>query len=110
MKVSNVVGTSAGMIQKWRDMFITFTDHLEPKGSLLSRNRVRVAPGASTQCPFCGQIGSAQRADGSGWSCAGCGRLFSMRRKLIDRNGQLHVVGDTAQDTQMDERIKDDDR
>lgn len=98
MQVSEIVGTSPGMIQKWRDMFAAFADQLEPGGSLTSRIRIGVAPGATTPCPFCGRVGSGQHADGRGWSCAGCGRLFSMRRELLDRNGELQIVGDTAKD------------
>lgn len=96
MQVSEIVGTSPGMIQKWRNMFAEFADQLAPSGSLSSRIRLGVAPSATTPCPFCGRTGSAQHADGRGWSCAGCGRLFSMRRELVDRDGQLHIVGDAA--------------
>lgn len=117
MQVCEIVGTSAGMIQKWRDMFAEFADQLEPSGSLSSRIRIGVAPGATTPCPFCGRVGSAQHADGRGWSCAGCGRLFSMRRELVDHNGQLQIVGDTTQgvrvrpdDVRRDRRKKDNDR
>lgn len=96
MQVSEIVGTSPGMIRKWRDMFAAFADQLQPSGSLSSRIRLGVAPGATTPCPFCGRLGSAKHTDDRGWSCAGCGRLFSMRRDLADCDGQLHIVGEPA--------------
>ncbi|WP_246025057.1 DUF746 domain-containing protein [Paraburkholderia dinghuensis] len=94
MQVSEIVGTSAGMAQKWRDMFAAFAGQLEPCGSLTSKIRLGVTPDGATPCPFCGRTGTAQHTDGRGWSCSGCGRLFSMRREVVDRNGRLHIVSD----------------
>ncbi|MBU9444414.1 DUF746 domain-containing protein [Burkholderia multivorans] len=92
MQVANLVGTSHGMIQKWHNMFAEFADRLEPSGSLSARIRLGVEPTAATPCPFCGRIGSARQVDGRGWACAGCGRLFTMRREVADRNGRLQIV------------------
>ncbi|WP_342310464.1 DUF746 domain-containing protein [Burkholderia pyrrocinia] len=96
MQVADIVGTSPGMIQKWYNMFTEFADQMEPNGSLSARIRLGVEPTATTPCPFCGRVGSAQQADSRGWSCAGCGRLFSMRREVVDRSGRLQIV---AEDT-----------
>ncbi|MBB5409203.1 transposase-like protein [Paraburkholderia sp. HC6.4b] len=96
MQVSDEIGTSHGMIQKWRDMFTAFADQLEPSGTLSARIRVGSTPGTTTPCPFCGRSGTAQYTDARGWSCAGCGRLFSMRRKVVERNGQFHIADDAA--------------
>ncbi|MBC8733151.1 DUF746 domain-containing protein [Paraburkholderia sp. UCT2] len=96
MQVSEIVGTSPGMIGKWRNMFAEFADQLEPSGGLSSRISLGVAPGATTPCPFCGRSGSAQRTDDRGWSCVGCGRLFSMRRELVDSDGKLRIVGNAS--------------
>nr|WP_254218103.1 DUF746 domain-containing protein [Burkholderia multivorans] len=92
MQVANLVGTSHGMIQKWHNMFAEFADRLEPSGSLSARIRLGVEPTAATPCPFCGRVGSARQVDGRGWACAGCGRLFTMRREVADRNGRLQIV------------------
>nr|WP_275925460.1 DUF746 domain-containing protein [Burkholderia sola] len=96
MQVADLVGTSHGMVQKWHNMFIEFADRLEPSGSLSTPIRLSVKPTAATPCPFCGRVGSAQQVDGRGWACAGCGRLFSMRREVADRNGRLQIVADEA--------------
>ncbi len=96
MQVSEIIGTSAGMVQRWRDKFAEFADQLEPGGSLSSRIRLGVTPDETTPCPFCGRVGTAQHTDGRGWSCAGCGRLFSMRRGVVDWNGRLYIVSDEA--------------
>ncbi|WP_081085603.1 DUF746 domain-containing protein [Burkholderia cepacia] len=96
MQVADFVGTSHGMVQKWHNMFTDFADRLEPSGSLSARIRLGIESTAATPCPFCGRVGSAQQVDGRGWACAGCGRLFSMRREVADRNGRLQIVADEA--------------
>jgi transposase-like protein len=96
MQVSEIVGTSAAMVQKWRDKFAEFAEQLEPGGRLSSTIRLGVTPDGTTLCPFCGRAGTAQHADNRGWSCAGCGRLFSMRRRVVDRNGGLCILSDEA--------------
>nr|WP_081074653.1 DUF746 domain-containing protein [Burkholderia cepacia] len=92
MQVAELVGTSHGMIRKWCKMFTEFADQLEPSGSLSARIQVGVGPTETTPCPFCGRVGRAQHTDSRGWSCDGCGRLFSMRREVVDSNRQLHIV------------------
>ncbi|WP_157452288.1 DUF746 domain-containing protein [Burkholderia pseudomallei] len=96
MQVSDIVGTSPAMVQKWRAMFTEFADQLEPSGSLSARIQLGVEPTETTPCPFCGRVGRAQRTASGHWSCAGCGRLFSMRRAVVDRNGRLQIVADEA--------------
>lgn len=96
MQAAEIVGTSPGMIQKWYDQFAEFADKLESGGSLSARIRLGVEPTATTPCPFCGRVGSAQQTDGRGWVCACCGRLFSMRREVIDHNDQLRIVAGEA--------------
>ncbi|WP_175769875.1 DUF746 domain-containing protein [Burkholderia cenocepacia] len=96
MQVSDIVGTSPAMVQKWRRMFTEFADQLEPSGSLSVRIRLGVEPTETTPCPFCGRVGSARQTESGHWSCAGCGRLFSMRREIVDRNGRLQIVADEA--------------
>lgn len=91
-QVWEIVATSPAMVQKWRDRFAEFADRLEPSGSLSSRIRLGVTPNETTPCPFCGRVGRAQHTDSRGWSYGGCGRLFSMWREVVDRNGQLHIV------------------
>jgi len=77
-------------------MFIAFADQLELGGVLSARIGVGRTPDATTACPFWGRSGTAQQADGRGWPCAGCGRLFSMRREVVEHNGQLYIVDDAA--------------
>ncbi|AKM05460.1 MULTISPECIES: DUF746 domain-containing protein [Burkholderia cepacia complex] len=96
MQAADLVGTSHGMIQKWSTMFTEFADRLAPSGSLSARMRLGIEPTETTPCPFCGRVGSAQHTDVRGWSCGGCGRLFSMRREVVDRDGQLHIVAGEA--------------
>jgi transposase-like protein len=98
IQVAELLGTSAGMVQKWRDTFARWADQLEPDGSLSARFRLGVEPTAATPCPFCGRTGVAMRAHYA-WSCAGCGRLFSMRRTLVETAGTLQLVDEMA-DTQ----------
>jgi hypothetical protein len=96
MQVSEEVGTSHEMIQKWRDMFAAFADQPESSGGLSARIRVGATPSLTTPCPFCGRTGTAQRTDGRGWSCTVCGRLFSMRRRVVERDDQLHIADEAA--------------
>nr|WP_230941367.1 DUF746 domain-containing protein [Burkholderia diffusa] len=96
MQVADLVGTSHGMVRKWCGMFIEFADRLEPSGSLSARIQLDVEPTETAPCPFCGRVGSARRTESGHWSCAGCGRLFSMRREVVDRNGRLQIVADEA--------------
>ncbi|MCM2484696.1 DUF746 domain-containing protein [Burkholderia glumae] len=67
---------------------------MEPSGSLSARIRLGVEPMAATPCAFCGRVGSAQQVGRRSRSCTGCGRLFSMRRELMDRNGRLQIISE----------------
>lgn len=94
MQVAELVGTRHGMIRKWCKMFSEFADQLEPDSSLSARIQVGVEPTETTPCPFCGRVGRTAYGQ-RGWSCGGYGRSFSMRRKVVDHNGQLHIVAGT---------------
>ncbi|AJW93805.1 hypothetical protein BM43_7452 (plasmid) [Burkholderia gladioli] len=94
MQVSDIVVISPALARKWRQMFVDFADQLEPGGSLSDRIRLGVEPTETTPCPYCGRTGSAQRTESGHWSCAGCGRLFSMRREVIEKGGRLQIVPD----------------
>jgi transposase-like protein len=78
-------------IKRWHQYFSLLADQLEPDGSLSSRIRLGVQPTDTTPCPHCGRIGTAVKRP-SGWACSGCGRLFSMRRRVIEQNGKLKIV------------------
>ncbi|CAE6854833.1 hypothetical protein R69746_07527 [Paraburkholderia aspalathi] len=103
MQVAELLGTSADMVQKWRDTFARWADQLEPDGSLSIRFRLGVEPTAATPCLFCGRTGVAMRVRHA-WSCAGCGRLFSMRRTFVETAGALQLVDDMA-DTQTTTQV-----
>ncbi|WP_085971934.1 DUF746 domain-containing protein [Burkholderia pseudomallei] len=92
MQVSEIVQTSPGNARIWRDRFVEFADWLDPRGSLSARIRLGAAPTDTTACPFCGRAGSARQTERGHWTCVGCGRLFSMRRTLAERNGALEIV------------------
>jgi len=95
MQAADLVGTSHGMIQKWLRMFSEFADQLEPSGCLSARIRLGVEPTETTPCPFCGRVGSAGQTERGHWTCGGCGRLFSMRRAVIERNHVLEIVDES---------------
>ncbi|TDQ93030.1 DUF746 domain-containing protein [Paraburkholderia silvatlantica] len=95
MQAADLVGTSHGMIHKWLRMFIEFADQSEPSGSLSARIQLGVEPTETTPCPFCGRAGSAWQTERGHWTCAGCGRLFSMRRTIGERNGVLEIVDES---------------
>lgn len=95
MQAADLVGTSHGMIQKWLRMFSEFADQLEPSGSLSARIQLGVEPTETTPCPFCGRVGSAGQTERGHWTCGGCGRLFSMRRTVIERNHGLEIVDES---------------
>jgi transposase-like protein len=78
-------------IKRWYYSFSLLADQLESDGSLSSRIRLGVQPTDKTPCPHCGRVGSAMKR-ASGWACSGCGRLFSMRRKVIEQDGRLKIV------------------
>ena len=102
MQAADLVGTSHGMIHKWLRMFTEFTDQLEPNGSLSARIQMGVEPTETTPCPFCGRPGSARQTARGHWTCVGCGRLFSMRRTVVELNGVLEIVdGSTAGDDEL---------
>lgn len=93
-QVADALGILQGTyIERWRHMFAALADELAPDGSLSSRIRLGVVPTPDTPCPYCGRTGCAkQRRDGAWW-CTGCGRLFSMRRPVIERDGRLEIDG-----------------
>ncbi|WP_175811890.1 DUF746 domain-containing protein [Burkholderia contaminans] len=95
MQVSDELEIDQGWLERWRTMFATLADELEPDGSLSSRIRLGVKPTKTTPCPNCGQAGTATKRK-LGWGCSGCGRLFSMRRAVVERNGRLEIVDDSA--------------
>lgn len=76
-------------------MLIEFADQLEPSGSLSARIQLGVEPTETTPCPFCGRAGSAWQMERGHWICAGCGRLFSLRRTVVERNGVLEIVDES---------------
>lgn len=93
VQVADEVGVlDATYIERWRDMFAALADELAQDGSLLSHIRLGVEPTPATPCPNCGRMGVARRSNAGIWTCAGCGRLFSMRRTVIERDGRLEIV------------------
>ncbi|CAN2525733.1 DUF746 domain-containing protein [Burkholderia pseudomallei] len=93
MQVADELGVNEEWLERWRNMFVTLADQLEQDGSLSSRIRLGIKPTTKTPCPYCGRTGTlVKRA--YGWGCSGCGRLFSMRRVVVERNGRLEIVDD----------------
>ena len=93
VQVSDEFQRSPEDVERWRNMFIVLADQLEPNGSLSSRIRLGIKPTKETPCPLCGRIGTAVKRK-HGWGCSGCGRQFSMRRKVIDQDGRFRIVND----------------
>ena len=91
-QLSEVFAVMEEQIMAWRDIFEQVADRLEPDGSLSARIKIGVTPGPKTPCLFCGQVGTAKRFDQHVWNCTGCGRLFSMRRVVVERNGRLEIL------------------
>ncbi|WP_175695196.1 DUF746 domain-containing protein [Burkholderia ambifaria] len=91
-QLSDVFGVVDEQIMSWRDVFERVANRLEPDGSLSARIRIGVTPGANSPCLFCGRVGVAKRFDQHVWNCTGCGRLFSMRRVVVERNGRLEIL------------------
>lgn len=83
-------------IEHWRNCFSVLADQLEPNGSLSSRIRLGVEPTDTTPCPYCGRTGTAVQRR-SAWGCSGCGRLFSMRRRVIERDGLLQIADENGE-------------
>lgn len=101
-QVADVFDTDPMTVKRWRDTFAQWADQLEPDGRLSSRFRLGVEPDAKTPCLFCGRTGTATRSPQATqdshrlWSCAGCGRLFSMRRTVVEAAGVLQLVDDVT--------------
>ncbi|WP_421377171.1 DUF746 domain-containing protein [Paraburkholderia sp. DD10] len=95
-QVAELVGTDPATLRKWRDAFARWADQVEPDGHLSARFRLGVEPTAATPCTFCGRTGVATWDGRRNWSCAGCGRLFSMRRTIVETAGALLLVNDRA--------------
>ncbi|CAM2198570.1 DUF746 domain-containing protein (plasmid) [Paraburkholderia kururiensis] len=101
-QVAELCGTDSMTVKRWRDCFAQWADQLEPDGRLSSRFRLGAEPDAATPCPFCGRTGvatlspEATRDRHRHWSCAGCGRLFSMRRTIVEVAGVLQLVDDVS--------------
>lgn len=93
-QVADELGVLEGTyVKRWLDMFIALADQLEPDGSLTSRIRLGTEPTPTTPFAFCARVGWARRTELGWWSCAGCGRIFSMRRTVIEREGRLEIAG-----------------
>ncbi|WP_050810643.1 DUF746 domain-containing protein [Burkholderia ambifaria] len=91
-QLSEVFGVMDEQIMSWRNVFERVANRLELDGSLSARIRIGVTPGANTPCLFCGRIGTAKRFDQHVWNCTGCGRLFSMRRVVVEREERLEIL------------------
>jgi transposase-like protein len=91
-QLSEVFGVMDEQIMSWRDIFERVANRMEPDGSLGARIKIGVTPGTKSPCLFCGRIGTAKRFDQHVWNCTGCGRLFSMRRVVVERNGRLEIL------------------
>lgn len=96
-QVAEVCDTDPMTVKRWRDTFAQWADQLEPDGRLSSRFRLGVEPDETTPCLFCGRTGVATRDRYRHWSCAGCGRLFSMRRTIVEVAGVLQLVDDAIE-------------
>ncbi len=97
MQVADELGANEEWLQRWRRMFTALANQLEPDGSLSSRIQLGLKPTNTMPCSNCGRTGTATKRK-FGWGCSGCGRLFSMRRTVIERNGRLEIVDDPAPD------------
>ncbi|CAM2198511.1 DUF746 domain-containing protein (plasmid) [Paraburkholderia kururiensis] len=101
-QVAELCGTDSMTLKRWRDCFVQWADQLEPDGRLSARFRLGVEPDEATPCLFCGRTGvatlppEATRDRHRHWSCAGCGRLFSMRRSIVEVAGVLQLVDDVS--------------
>ncbi|CAB3723603.1 hypothetical protein LMG22037_04979 [Paraburkholderia phenoliruptrix] len=97
-QVADIFQADETQIQTWRDKFARWADQLEPDGNLSARFRLGATPTRDTPCLFCGRTGTARRDGRRVWHCIGCGRLFSMRRTLVERNGRFEIVGAEVED------------
>ena len=97
-QVADIFQAGETQIQTWRDKFARWADQLEPDGNLSARFRLGATPARDTPCLFCGRTGTARRDGQRVWHCIGCGRLFSMRRTLVERNGRFEIVGAQVED------------
>lgn len=93
-QVAGELQVDEAWLERWRNMFITLADQLEPDGSLSSRIRLGVKPTRTTPCVLCGRTGTPIKRSIAGWACSHCRRLFSMRRTVVERNGRLEIVDD----------------
>ena len=97
-QVADIFETDETHIRMWRDKFARWADQLEPDGNLSARVQLGTTPTRDTPCLFCGRTGTARRNGQRVWHCIGCGRLFSMRRALVERTGRLEIIGAEVED------------
>ncbi|MCO4882542.1 MULTISPECIES: DUF746 domain-containing protein [Paraburkholderia] len=74
-QLADMIDTDPAITARLVDEFRTRCAQLDPSGRLASRIRACVRPATDTPCVWCGA----------------CGRLISMRRQLIERDGLLHA-------------------
>ncbi|AIO35481.1 hypothetical protein DM39_3517 [Burkholderia cenocepacia] len=91
-QLSEVFGVMDEQIMSWRELFEQVANRLQPDGSLSARIKLGVTPGPKTPCLFCARVGMARPFESRVWNCAGCGRLFSMRRVVVERSGRLEIL------------------
>jgi transposase-like protein len=92
LQLAEMIGADPAITARLVDEFRARCMHLDPSGQLASRIRACVRPAADTPCVRCGE--RQVRFDVPGIPharCIACGRLISMRRQLVERNGILYA-------------------
>ncbi len=91
-QLAEIVGGDHGNVARLIREFRERCDQLDPTGALSHRIRAGARPAEDTPCIQCGA--RHVRFDVRGITpgkCAVCGRLISMRRAIIERDGVLEV-------------------
>ncbi|CAE6862693.1 hypothetical protein R75465_07752 [Paraburkholderia aspalathi] len=92
MQLAEIIDTDVSITARLVREFRTRCDQLDPSGSLAARIQTCARPTTDTPCVWCGT--RRVRFDVAGidvGKCGNCGRLISMRRELVERNGILEA-------------------
>lgn len=91
LQLAEMIDTDPTITARLVDEFRARCMQLDPSGHLAARIRACVRPAADTPCVRCGerQIGFDTGIPQA--RCNACGRLISMRRQLVERNGVLYA-------------------
>ncbi|WP_244136297.1 DUF746 domain-containing protein [Burkholderia sp. BCC0405] len=96
IQLAEMIQTDPSITKRLINEFRERCNQLDPSGKMAARIRAGVPPGKDTACVWCGVRNLRFYDDGRPVRCTHCGRLISMRRRIVVRNECIEIVGGKA--------------